>query len=337
MRSATVLVRTVVLRVLCPVVATSVWCVACGDTTSDHHGNTTGTGGAPGSGAAAGGIGGATAAGTGGTLSLATGGSTGVSGGAAGATGGAVGAAGQPETAGSGGAAGAGGAGPICENPGPYYDAVYPTDAVEFGKTLVQWLESEWAWFSSMPATGNPLNGGACEQNQAGPVWFLTPGRNGMVENRTCTIPANTALVVTPGSRSPHDTPESVCPPLDDTAARNQFITDLAPATFAEVCVHVYVDGVLVQITSDNLVTSTAVYRFVGDALDPLFPNIGPIPANTCGLPVGGDRRAVVRGFAVILEPLSAGSHTVRITRSGNPVPGGAAIDTDVTYTLTVQ
>lgn len=76
---------------------------------------------------------------------------------------------------------------------------IYDLHSKPFNISYVDWTEKWWQWTYSIPWNKNPSyddTGEYCEENQLGPVWFLTLAFEHPVE-RTCIIPQNTALLIT--------------------------------------------------------------------------------------------------------------------------------------------
>ncbi|WP_148685503.1 hypothetical protein [Candidatus Nitrosocosmicus hydrocola] len=76
---------------------------------------------------------------------------------------------------------------------------VYDLNSKPFNISYADWTEKWWQWTYSIPWDRNPSyddTGEHCDENQNGPVWFLTQGFEHPVE-RTCNIPQNTALLIT--------------------------------------------------------------------------------------------------------------------------------------------
>lgn len=76
---------------------------------------------------------------------------------------------------------------------------VYDIDSNPFNVSYADWTEKWWQWTYSIPWDKNPSyddTGKYCNENQNGPVWFLTLAYGHPVI-RTCDIPQNTALLIT--------------------------------------------------------------------------------------------------------------------------------------------
>lgn len=72
---------------------------------------------------------------------------------------------------------------------------VYGIDSTPFNVSYADWTEKWWQWTYSIPWKRNPSyddTGKYCNENQSGPVWFLTLAYEHQVI-RTCDIPENTA------------------------------------------------------------------------------------------------------------------------------------------------
>ena len=76
---------------------------------------------------------------------------------------------------------------------------VYDIKFNPFNVSYADWTEKWWQWTYSIPWNKNPSyddTGEHCDENQQGPVWFLTQAFEHPVE-RTCNIPQDTALLIT--------------------------------------------------------------------------------------------------------------------------------------------
>jgi hypothetical protein len=76
---------------------------------------------------------------------------------------------------------------------------IYDLNSKPFNISYSDWTEKWWQWTYSIPQDKNPSyddTGEHCDENQNGPVWFLTQAFEHPVE-RTCNIPQNTALLIT--------------------------------------------------------------------------------------------------------------------------------------------
>lgn len=76
---------------------------------------------------------------------------------------------------------------------------VYDLNSKPFNISYADWTEKWWQWTYSIPWNKNPSyddTGEYCNENQHGPVWFLTLAFEHPVE-RDCNIPQNTAVLIT--------------------------------------------------------------------------------------------------------------------------------------------
>jgi hypothetical protein len=76
---------------------------------------------------------------------------------------------------------------------------VYDIDSKPFNVSYADWTEKWRQWTYYIPWDKNPSyddTGKYCNENQSGPVWFLTLAYEHYV-TRTCDIPENTALLIT--------------------------------------------------------------------------------------------------------------------------------------------
>lgn len=76
---------------------------------------------------------------------------------------------------------------------------VYDLNAKPFNISYADWTAKWWQWAYSIPWDRNPSyddTGKYCNENQNGPVWYLTQAFEHPV-TRTCEIPRGTALLIT--------------------------------------------------------------------------------------------------------------------------------------------
>ncbi len=225
------------------------------------------------------------------------------------------------------------------------YTRIYPPGggAVN-GKTYAQWSAAWWQWAFSMETIHHPLLETAdTSAGQAGPVWFLggtfvtSTSSNGItvgVARRNCTIPAGKALFF-PILDWEND--NGGCPPTHFTEQElRDYIRDLQDGATNMVCT---IDGVPVAGLSNP--TNTP-YRVQSPAFDFVQP-----PNNNLYLSWGADcykdtsssptpftnHNAVADGVFLLLQPLSAGPHTIHFAGAfGSP----ATFSVDITYNITV-
>ena len=199
---------------------------------------------------------------------------------------------------------------------------VFPPDAEPSGKTYGQWSAAWWQWALSIATSQNPMldeTGANAGVGQSGPVYFLA-GTMGASVERTCTVPAGKAIlfpIITSFGcvTAPGETVESL------TATNKDWIDHVTE-------LEVNVDGVaLTNLGSFRFVAPVFMISF--DAVDPLY-DIAPGPYTT-----------VSDGYWIMLEPLSAGQHTIYFRAKivcPAPTPGGEQVfETSVTYNLTIQ
>lgn len=196
-------------------------------------------------------------------------------------------------------------------NPG-----VLASDSKSHGSTYGELSVKWWQWALGIPADENPIfdtTGENCDEGQSGSVWFLA-GTSGSEVTRKCTVPAekyiffpivNTVWIAT----DPGDTEEM------GRAYNKDFIDE---TTLLEV----KVDGVSLQKLKKN--------RADSPAFDVNLPE-----NNLFGLPPGEYGPAVSDGFWVLLEPLNAGKHEIRI--HGIVGDGVDKFEVKVTYHLYVE
>jgi hypothetical protein len=202
---------------------------------------------------------------------------------------------------------------PATAHAGSGHAQVMPPHPHPFGVSYGVWSAAWWEWALSLPATGHPLLQSGpvdCGAGQSGGVWFIggsfSPGQT----ERSCQVPAGTALflpVVNNVSLAFPTDPDS--PRLLRRHAREA--VDTATGLFATV------DG--------RTVDTFARYRADSPLL---FVRMGP--DNLFGLDEGTLLRGVSDGYWLMIAPLPPGQHHLRF--------GGTMGDfsLDISYEITV-
>ena len=185
------------------------------------------------------------------------------------------------------------------DNPG-----ILPAKSQPHGKSYAEWVVAWWQWVMSIPADRNPLTdatGAFAGEGQSGPVWFLA-GTFGNSVDRAYSIPQGKTLVVPVFNwifgAGAFDCDPSVpgvpcdVPTLQASAAFN---------TEAATVIEVEIDGVAVKNVRDYRASSPGPFTIN-------YPD-----NSVTGLPSGSYFPNVADGYWLILAPLSAGHHTIRL------------------------
>jgi hypothetical protein len=187
-----------------------------------------------------------------------------------------------------------------------------------YGRTYEEWSAQWWQWAFSLPIDQNPFydEGGTCANGangQSGPVWFLT----GVINTsgtavRNCTVPEGVALFV-PLINAECSTLEA--PPFFGSNEKE-----------LRACVkRIKIKNVFAEIDGVRVPNVTR-YK----AMSPLFEFTAP-DNNVLGVPPATGE-SVADGYYLLLDPLSAGQHTIRF---GGTFPD-FGFSLDITYNLTV-
>ncbi len=204
-------------------------------------------------------------------------------------------------------------------NPG-----IIPPNARPYGLSYGRLSALWWKWAFSIPLDKNPLlddTGANCAEGQNGPVWFLS-GTGGGSATRRCTIPLGKSIflpvvTVVAGSGVFDCDPTVSGVPCDVPALRTLLASLLDNPTLLEADV----DGLPLQ----NL----NAYR----AISPEFSITYPANSYT-GVAEGTYTPQVCDGYWIMLAPLSAGNHTIRVR--GIIDFFGSPFESEATYNLTV-
>jgi hypothetical protein len=181
---------------------------------------------------------------------------------------------------------------------------VYPITDKPFGKSYTQWSEQWWKWALALPVDGHPFTEPGFECNsahngQSGPVWFLGLSPMPPLVERSCTIPADTAVFL--GLANVECS--SLEPTFPDGTGGQTEDEQRACASFNAN--HIVVSSLFCLIDG-KAVKNLGYFRFPSSQ----FTFRAPTPwiyGET-----GGTGTAVSDGYFVMLKPLSSGTHTVR-------------------------
>jgi hypothetical protein len=201
---------------------------------------------------------------------------------------------------------------------------VLAVNEVQYGMTYADWSAAWWQWAYSLPASENPwfdetgcLNGA---NGQSGPVWFLTGVVNASgIAVRDCTVPHGKALFF-PILNFEND---NVCPPQNLTIA--QLRQAAAAAEDSATALACEVDG--------RPIRNLQSFRVQSPTFDITFPDGNVFQFFGCDVPPGTYGPFVSDGYWLMLEPLSAGQHTIHF-HGHVEVPFSFTLD--ITYHLTV-
>lgn len=197
-----------------------------------------------------------------------------------------------------------------------------PPPATPHLKSYPQWGALWWQWILQTPAANNPAldpTGANCGVNQPVPGVFLLAGSlDGSTVNRTCTVPVGTAFVMpllnSVGLAQQTDPPDQRTEAFQRSVAA--CIESPSPTHLS-----IAVDGQV--LLNPNALLEKSVVFSVNLPSDNVF-----------GVPPQLLSPAADEGYYAFIEPLSPGTHTLRVNAS-TAACGGAT--ENVTYTLVVQ
>ena len=223
----------------------------------------------------------------------------------------------------------------ISQTPGP---KVIQQDQIAYGRSMAEWTAAWWQWAFSVPASHHPLfELGECSVGQSGPVWFLggkfcqTGQTCPSTATRSCTIPRTKAILF------PLANVEDSAPEEPNWGCGNG-MAPLVSGTIAEMraCIEYWTnqDGELYAfLDGAPLVTNKEKMRVRSVEYAVTMPDDNLLNAIGEGPFAGGTYSpAVDDGYYVMLSPLPAGVHTLRILSKAN-----GQITQDIQYTLTVK
>jgi hypothetical protein len=204
--------------------------------------------------------------------------------------------------------------------------SVVPPAQKTFDMTYGEWSARWWQFVFGLPQADNPLDdatGALCGKAQWGPVIFLYGTTGGDPVVRTCTIPGSKGLlipIVNFGGSVPEDgtTIEEVAGVAKDAAD----LIDVSTLLFT-------IDGIPVR-NLGNYRFQSPMFSYTG-SIPNVFSEIGCV-ASTPHCYEGFHDEAFADGYWVLVNPLSAGHHTIHF--HGEVPDWGFVVD--VTYNLTV-
>ena len=200
------------------------------------------------------------------------------------------------------------------------------------GKTLGEWGAAWWKWQLELPGpdfTCAVEQSGAADGGETqSDVLFLA--------GTSCTIPSGEMTLIPVGVVWELDNPG-----LGKQLTDDQLKSDMAMIAAAVTGLSLQIDGKSYGSTACDF----ADYLTVWTQFSYTMPNTptnyaatypGSYPSTTFSGPVPD---AFSGGYWILLAPLSAGTHTIRVTANWNAVPslGIGASSGDVTYNLTVE
>lgn len=197
-----------------------------------------------------------------------------------------------------------------------------PPPATPHLKGYPQWGALWWQWVLQTPAPTNPATdptGADCAVNQPVPGVFLLAGSlDGSVVNRTCTVPVGTAFLMPLINASAFA--QQTDPPEQRTEAFQRSVV---------ACIESPVPNPLsIQVDGQQLQNPLALLE-KSVVFSVNLPN-----DNVFGVPPQLLSPSVDEGWYAFVEPLTPGSHTLRVNASTAACGG---FSQNVTYTLNVQ
>jgi hypothetical protein len=196
---------------------------------------------------------------------------------------------------------------------------VFSIDSEPYGLTYGEWSTRWWQWLLSIPSGDDPSDdktGDKCAINQVDEhVWFLS-GHGPGTHETFCKVPLGKAILI------PILT--GFCDYHHDSESKTE--SELRACAFSGI------RGASMQLSINGIeIKNVESYR----VQSPLFDLSVP-PDNVFGLEPINSTQAAADGYYVMVEPMPAGQHAIRIKSSivGDPVYSFA---TDGTYNLEVK
>jgi hypothetical protein len=202
---------------------------------------------------------------------------------------------------------------------------IFPPHSHPYGRSYDRWADAWWQWVCSIPSSENPVGdttGEFADEGQSGRVWFLAGSWWDMGPvDRDVTVPKDTALFFPIANSIWINTPQYGDPPwTDDQEAYARALVAGQVDSVTELACQI--DGHWVRRITAYRCQTPKNGEFMVTLPD---DNIFGIAPDTYG-------PSVTDGCYLMLAPLPAGRHTIRIV-------AGTEEETlvDVTYHLTVR
>jgi hypothetical protein len=202
----------------------------------------------------------------------------------------------------------------MASHAGPGDAQVLPINSNPYGKSYGQWAVAWWQWAFSIPAATNPLldtTGEFAGVGQSGPVWFLG-GTFADSAERTFSVPSGKAIFLPVhqwifGSCAGDCDPTNPGVPCDVPTLR----ASAAAAATAVTVMEVSIDGRAIAHLNNFRAPSP-------DSFSVNLPPGNVVEFLGLTAPAGIYDPQVTDGYWLMLAPLNAGAHTIRI-HSVNP------------------
>jgi len=197
-------------------------------------------------------------------------------------------------------------------------EGVFAIDSYPYGLSYEDWTIKSWQWLLSIPVGINPAENTSarCEEGQGNlPVFFL-PGAGGAVVERTCTVPAERAILIPVSSVE--------CSFAEQSGTSEEELHTCAEEDqSSNPILFLSVDGRQIQ--------QFEKYRVHSRAFNVTFPENAIFGAEA------GPSRAVSDGYWIILKPLPVGEHEILFKESlTNPITGILLFAQETKYHLNV-
>jgi hypothetical protein len=211
----------------------------------------------------------------------------------------------------------------IAEPPGPHY-----------GQTYAEWGATWWKWLYETPAENHPIldtTGENCAVGQPATGPFYLVGAFGGMETRDCTAPADRPLFFPIGNFSGDN-----CGVPEEDQLTDEEIIEFANSdaiSFEEMSLTI--DDTVVGDTPEDFAayrTEATEYSYDVPAEGSLYASFGLDFTGHC-------EPSYASGYWIMLEPLSAGDHSLNFSVHNAPSMEGAmdGYDLEITYNLTIE
>ena len=200
-------------------------------------------------------------------------------------------------------------------------EPVFSPEDDPYGLSYGEWAAAWWTWALTQPASTNPVldpTGEFCDEEQEGSVWFLAGLFGSGTVTRSCTVPADTALLFPVINQFYCAEPDDQPAQQTEEYVRNRlrFVPGAARDLYATI------DGEPVLDIEGRYFEQSALFEIVLPE-DNIFgaPELAGLEFEPCA----------DAGYYLVVQPLSSGMHTIEFGGSLR----GASID--VTYHITVS
>lgn len=216
----------------------------------------------------------------------------------------------------------------LAQGPGPQAPDAQPgvvaPKQLVFGKSYSEWSAEWYEWQFAIPVSLHPANdptGTNCKRSENYPVFFLSGSMTSDPVTRACKVSASKPILI----------------PLLTAECSNVQYGDLGKnGKLRAKCASDIIDGLGTDTLKASLDGATLKHLTRFRFASPKYKFTMPAQDNLLGLDGVTSGRSNANGYFLMLEPLSAGTHTVHWEAALTSGPK-AGFSQSITYTLEVK